>query len=92
MGRNFSDDLSFMDSLSLETQLSIHLSSNCYPPIPQFMVSVAVEAIAKYNADEGDSVINLPAGVQFRNGQTITAFDAIQSLHLESWCNENWEN
>ena len=44
MGRNFASDLT-ETSLTLEQQIAIHFSSNCYPPVPQFMVSVAVEAI-----------------------------------------------
>jgi len=99
MGRNFSDDLAIMDSLSLETQIGIHLSSNCYPPIPQFMVSVAVEAINNYNDENGNAIISLPAGVQFRNPHEnnqltnwATASQLVNKLHLESWCNDRWEN
>jgi len=92
MGRRYADDLSSMNSLTLETQIGIHFSSNCYPPIPQIMVSVAVEAINNYNDENGNAIISLPAGVQFRNANTISSFDAIKTLRLNSWCDDRWEN
>ena len=84
MGRNFASDLT-ETSLTLRDQLRIHFSSNCYPPVPQFMVSVAVEAINAYNEYDGGKVITLPAGVTFRNSKEVTAFETIEALRLEAW-------
>ena len=85
MGRNFATDLSNETSLSLEQQVAIHFSSNCYPPVPQFMVAVAVEAINACNDEQYDLEIELPAGVTFRNSSTVTAINAVDNLRLEAW-------
>ena len=91
MGRIYSDELATTDSLTLEQQIAIHFSSNCYPPIPQFMVGVAVEAINAYNESDGSRIISLPSGVTFRDSYEVTAFEAIENLRLDSWCND-YEN
>jgi hypothetical protein len=51
------------------------------------MVGVAVEAINAYNEYDGSRVITLPAGVTFRDSKEVTAFEVIDSLRLDSWCN-----
>jgi hypothetical protein len=75
--------------LSLEDQLAIHFSSNCYPPIPKQMIPVAVEAIDAYYEEDYAKVIKLPEGVQFRNGEDwVFASQAIESLRLDAWLEE----
>jgi hypothetical protein len=75
--------------MSLEQQIAIHFSSNCYPPIPSKMIPVAVEAINAYWNEEYAKVIQLPEGVEFRNGENwVFASQAIESLHLDSWLSE----
>lgn len=80
--------------LSLEDQLSIHFSSNCYPPIPKVMIPVAVEAIDAYYEEDYAKVIKLPEGVQFRNGEDwVFASQAVESLRLDAWLDEiYWED
>lgn len=85
MGRNFATELSSETSLTLEQQVSIHFASNCYPPVPQFMVAVAVEAINAVNDEQYDLEIELPQGVTFRNSSTVTAINAVDNLRLEAW-------
>ena len=93
MGSNFAHDLSSESSLTLEQQIAIHFSSNCYPPIPQFMVDVAVKAIQLVNSDEGNSLIKLPAGVSFRNAKEVSAYNAVDNLRLEAWLvNDEYES
>ena len=92
MGKNFADELATNTTLTLENQIAIHFSSNCYPPIPQFMVAVAIEAINAYNEYDGSRIITLPAGVTFRDSKEVTAFEAIDNLRLDSWCNTDEEN
>ena len=73
--------------LSLEDQIGMHFSSNCYPPIPRQMIPVAVAAINAYWDEDYKRMIPLPEGVEFRDGSTsITAIQAIESLRLEAWC------
>jgi hypothetical protein len=75
--------------LSLEDQIGIHFSSNCYPPIPKIMIPVAVEAIDAYWEEDYARVIKLPEGVQFRNGEDwVFASQAIDSLKLDAWLQE----
>jgi hypothetical protein len=76
--------------LSLEQQIGIHFSSNCYPPIPKVMIPVAVAAIDAYWEDDYSRMIPLPEGVEFRTGATsVSASQAIESLRLEAWCMED---
>lgn len=75
--------------LSLEEQISYHFSVNCYPPIPKEMIPVATEAINAYWEEDYQKLVQLPEGVEFRDGSTkITAAQAIESLRLEAWCLE----
>ena len=78
--------------LTLSDQISIHFSSNCYPPIPQIMIPVAVEAIDAYYDEDYAKVIKLPEGVQFRNGEDwVSASQAIESLRLDAWLVDDYE-
>ena len=75
--------------LTLSDQISIHFSSNCYPPIPKIMIPVAVEAIDAYWEEDYNRLITLPEGVQFRDGsESVSASQAIESLRLDAWCME----
>ena len=86
MGINFATDLALGDfEQSLDRQISIHFSSNCYPPVPQFMVQVAIEAIQAVNDEDYDREIALPEGVQFRNASTVKACEAVDALYLNAW-------
>jgi hypothetical protein len=88
MGRMTAMDLQ-EQGLSLEDQIAIHFSSNCYPPIPSKMIPVAIEAIDAYHNEEFARVIQLPEGVEFRNGENwVFASQAIESLHLDAWLSE----
>ena len=91
MGRNFANELSAETSLTLEQQVAIHFSSNCYPPIPKFMLPVAIEAINAYNDYNGSLVITLPDGVTFRDSKEVTASEVVDNLRLNAWCS-NYEN
>lgn len=90
MGNNFATDLASGEFVtSLEQQVSIHFASNCYPPVPQFMVDVAVKAINLVNENKGNELVELPAGVSFRDAKEITAYTAVDNLRLEAWLNND---
>lgn len=91
MGNNFATELSTETSLTLEQQIAIHFSSNCYPPIPHTMIPVAVEAIKACNEEQYDLEIELPPFITFRNSTTVTAINAVDNLRLEAWTN-NYED
>jgi hypothetical protein len=93
MGINFATDLASGDFVdSTDRQISIHFSSNCYPPIPQFMLPVAIEAIQAVNEGDFDREIALPDNVQFRNSITVKACEAVDALYLNAWVfvTEEW--
>jgi hypothetical protein len=73
---------------SIEVQLSWHLSSNHYPPVPQFMVPVCIEAIEAYNAGEYDKEIALPGGITYRDNPTAPVAEIVDQHHLHAWLNE----
>lgn len=75
-------------SETLETQLSIHFRSNCYPPIPLGMIPTAVEAIDAYWEMDLDRMIPLPEGVSFRGSDEVSARNVINSYRLDAWCME----
>ncbi len=89
MGRMTAMDLQ-EQGLSLENQIAIHFSSNCYPPIPKVMIPVAVAAINAYHDGEFAKVIPLPEGVEHRatNSTSIFASQAVESLRLDAWLPE----
>lgn len=71
--------------ISLETGVSWHFQTNCYPPVPQYMVPVAVEAILCAVMDEWDDVLDLPEGVTFRGQDTAPVASIISDLHLDAF-------
>jgi hypothetical protein len=75
--------------LSLEQQLSIHFSSNCYPPIPQGMIPTAIAAIDAYWEEDYNKMILLPEGVSFRGQSEVSARNVVQSYRLDAWLMED---
>lgn len=51
-------------NISLTAAVSWHLSSNHYPPVPSFMVPVAVAAIEAGQDEDWDRDVDLPLGCQ----------------------------
>jgi hypothetical protein len=77
--------------LTLEQQLSIHFSSNCYPPIPQQMIPTAIEAIDAYWEMDYNKMIPLPEGVSFRGQTEVSAANVIESYRLDAWCMDDYD-
>ena len=92
MGYSTAYSLATDAHLSLEDAISMHFSSNCYPPIPQFMVKCAVEAVLSASADDWYNEIELPEGVTHRLGKTqVTAAEIIENCRLEAFVMEDGE-
>ena len=72
-------------ALSLDAAVSWHLSSNCYPPVPQLMVPVAVQAIHRMRTGHGDSAVTLPHGTTYRGRVKVEASLIIESLRLDAF-------
>jgi hypothetical protein len=78
--------------MSLDTAVSIHFQSNCYPPIPQFMVPVACTAIVEASAGNWDTLIELPEGVETRHGRReVPASEIIDNCRLDAFIMEDYE-
>jgi hypothetical protein len=89
--------------VSLEQQLSWHLAGNHYPPIPQAMVPVCIEAIDAYWEMDYDRLIQLPIDGLDRNGEPFQvrwrdgsdkapASAIIEHAHLDAWLVDEYED
>lgn len=78
-------------NISLDQQVSWHLSSNCYPPIPQLMVPVAVKAINAVLSTKGGEGIELPEGVSYRGDVKPNAYTIVENLRLWAFVHERLE-
>ncbi len=102
MGAMTALDLATNLDVTLEQQLSIHLSANHYPPIPQAMIPVCIEAIDAYWEDDTDRLIKLPFDGVDRNGEPFQirwrdgsdhapAWAVIEHAHLDAWLVDDYE-
>jgi len=74
--------------INLSTAIEAHFASNMYPPVPAMMVPVAVAAIEAVQGDPEEGYaerIDLPEGVQFRDGELPTAADVIDNFRLDAF-------
>ena len=78
------------DNFDLEEGIRIHLRTNHYPPVPEEMVPVCVEAIDAVNSEGNwDKEITLPSGVSWKGLTTAPANAIIEQHHLEFWIVES---
>jgi hypothetical protein len=78
-----------------DTALGWHMKSNLFPPPPSFMISVAAAAIDAANEGEIKRLIELPEGVEFRDGRSsVEAYRIIDSFRLDSFIeqDEYWDD
>ena len=68
--------------MTLEQQISLHFQTNCYPPIPQQMLPVAIEALDNANSGDWQKMIRLPEGVTFRGYDEVATYNVIDSYYL----------
>ena len=101
MGAMTALDIATTD-ISLEQQLSWHLSGNHYPPIPQSMIPVCIEAIDAYWEDDTNKLIKLPFDgvdrdgnpfqIRWRDGSDhAPAWAIIEHAHLDAWLVDDYE-
>ena len=84
MGSQFIAGFQGLD-IPLRDMVSMHFSSNCYPPIPQQMVDTAVEAIELCNGGEYYEEVQLPEGVSFRGSGTVAAATLVEQYRLDGF-------
>lgn len=80
---------------TLEQQLSWHLSGNHYPPIPQVMIPVCIQAIEAMKDGDTDREIPMPFDGVDRDGEpfqvtwrgmnTAPAWAIAEHAHLDAW-------
>jgi hypothetical protein len=70
---------------NINHQLSIHLSSNHYPPAPQCMVDPCAQAIQACNEGDYERMISLPDLILYKGLNQISAVQLVQDLHLDFW-------
>lgn len=85
MGSQMAHYLAGDATMTLETAISIHLRANCYPPVPEEMIPVCIEAIQLYNEELYNNEVELPAGVTYRNNTTAPAWAIVDGNHLHAW-------
>jgi len=75
--------------LDLETQIRFQLRSNHYPPVPESMIPVCIEAIDRANEGEWQDMIKLPDGVSWRGEDSAPVHAIIEQHHLDFWIIES---
>ena len=86
MGSNFANELASGEFVpTIEQNIAIHFSSNCYPPVPHLMIETAVEAINHLNAGWFNEIISLPDGVTYQGKDSARAYKIIENFRLDAW-------
>jgi hypothetical protein len=86
MGRLRAEELASGEVVpTIEQQLAIHFSSNCYPPVPHIMIETAIEAINHYNAGWLNELISLPDGITYQGKDSARAYKIIENFRLDAW-------
>lgn len=87
MGYNFASDLANLD-IDLHTSLSLHLTTNHYPPVPTSMIEPCIEAIDAFLEWDYDRMIDLPEGVLWRNQTSAPAHAIVEAHHLDAFIDD----
>ena len=91
MGYSTALSLATDPHMSLEDAISMHFASNCYPPIPQFMVQSAIAAVLAVSAGDYDEVIELPMGVTYKDSPYVDASTFVDAHRLDAFIFEDAE-
>ena len=86
MGRMQAEELaSLIGDIKMESAISMHLTSNHYPPVPTSMVPSCIQAIDNANAGDWHALVELPEGVTWRGDASGPTYALIEGHHLESF-------
>lgn len=75
--------------LELRGRIALHLRHNCYPSVPTNMVSACESAIALVKDGEGQTLVELPEGVLYKDQRVATAQHIVYSFYLEDFIEED---
>ena len=84
MGYNTASDL-VESVVDIHQSITIHLTSNHYPPVPVSMVQPCIDAIYACDDEEYDKLIELPEGVMWRGQSSAPAHAIVEGHHLQAW-------
>lgn len=76
---------------SLELGIAWHLRHNHYPPVPECMDEICIEAIMAARAEDFDSEIALPDGVTYRGRCAAPVWAIIEQHHLHDWVDGDYQ-
>ena len=76
--------------LTLEQQIGMHFTSNCYPQVPASMIEPAIKALDLVNEGKGSVMVRLPEGITFRGYPIAPAYAIVEQHRLEAWVVEKW--
>ena len=74
-----------LETNDVEKTLEFHFCFQCYPPVPLFMIPIAVKALEKVSNGHGCFTIDLPYGTTWRGESSVRAFNVIGSLYLQAF-------
>ena len=74
-----------LETNDIEKTLEFHFCYQCYPPVPLFMIPVAVKALEKVSNGHGCFTIDLPHGTTWRGESSVRAFNVVGSLYLQAF-------
>ena len=84
MGSNMAHDL-VESVIDIHQSITIHLTSNHYPPVPTSMVQPCIDAIYACEDEDYNRPIELPHGVEWRGQSSAPAHAIVKGHHLEPW-------
>jgi hypothetical protein len=74
-----------LETKDIEKSLEFHFCYQCYPPVPLFMIPVAVKALEKVVSGNGCFSIDLLFGVTWRRESSVRAIHVVESLYLQAF-------
>jgi len=72
-------------STDMKSAISLHFQTNCYPPVPQYMVEPAEKAVEAVAEDNETLLIDLPKGVLWKGRSTAPAHAVVDDLRLDGF-------
>lgn len=87
MGRMYAEGIKETE-ISLEQQITWHLTGNFFPPIPKSMVQPCIEAIEACNDEDTTRLIEMPEGVLYKGNTTAPAWAIVDQHRLDTWLDD----